>query len=41
MFKVFYHKNITYIIKMKLRTYCLICKKHTDNYGSKNGVMTN
>ena len=26
---------------MVLRTYCLVCKKHTDNYGSKNVSMTN
>ena len=26
---------------MVLRTYCLVCKKHTDNYGSKNFNMTN
>ena len=26
---------------MVLRTYCLVCKKHTDNYGSKNVNMTN
>ena len=25
---------------MVLRTYCLVCKKHTDNYGSKNVNMT-
>ena len=26
---------------MKLRTYSLACKKHTDNYGSRNINMTN
>ena len=26
---------------MVLRTYCLVCKKHTDNYGSNNVSMTN
>ena len=26
---------------MVLRTYCLACKKHTDNFGSKNVNMTN
>ena len=26
---------------MVLRTYCLVCKKHTDNYVSKNVSMTN
>ena len=26
---------------MKLRTYCLICKKHTNNYGSKVVSMAN
>ena len=26
---------------MVLRIYCLVCKKHTDNYGSKNSSMTN
>ena len=25
---------------MVLRTYCLACKKHTDNFGSKNVSMT-
>ena len=25
---------------MVLRTYCLFCKKHFDNYGSKNVSMT-
>ena len=24
-----------------LRTYCLACKKHIDNLGSKNVLMTN
>ena len=26
---------------MKLGTYCLSCRKHTDNLGSKNILMTN
>ena len=26
---------------MVLRTYCLVCKKHTDNYGLKNVSTTN
>ena len=26
---------------MVLRTYCLACRKHTDNFGSKNVSMTN
>ena len=39
--KYFFKKNIAYIIKMPLRTYCLVCKKHTDNYGSRNVSMTN
>ena len=26
---------------MVLRTYCLTCKKHNDNFGSKNISMTN
>ena len=26
---------------MKLRTYCLACREHTDNYGSRNVNMTN
>ena len=26
---------------MVLRTYCLVCKKHRDSYGSKNVSMTN
>ena len=26
---------------MVLRTYCLACKKHTDNFGSKNVSVTN
>ena len=26
---------------MALTTYCLACKKHTDNFGSKNVLMTN
>ena len=25
---------------MELRTYCLVYRKHTDNYGSKNVSMT-
>ena len=25
---------------MVLRTYCLACKKHTDNFGSRNVSMT-
>ena len=35
------NKDIKVIIKMVLRTYCLVCKKHTDNYGSKNVIITN
>ena len=41
MFKVCYHKNITCVIKAKLKIYCLVCKKRTDNYGSKNVNATN
>ena len=26
---------------MKLRTYCLACREHTDNIGSKRVTMTN
>ena len=26
---------------MKLKTYCLACRKHTDNSGSKKLIMTN
>ena len=26
---------------MKLRTYCLACRKHTNNIGSKTVKMTN
>ena len=26
---------------MVLRTYCLACRKHTDNFASKNVLMTN
>ena len=26
---------------MKLRTYCLACRKHTNNIGSKTATMTN
>ena len=26
---------------MVLRTYCLACKKHTDNFGAKNVLVTN
>ena len=26
---------------MVLRTYCLACRKHTDNFGSKNVSITN
>ena len=26
---------------MVLSTYCLVCKKHTDNYASRNVSMTN
>ena len=26
---------------MKLRTYCLACRKHTNNIGSKTVTMTN
>ena len=25
---------------MVLRTYCLACRKHTDNYGIRNVLMT-
>ena len=28
-------------MKMKLKTYCLACKKHTDNSGTKRVTMNN
>ena len=34
-------KTFKGIIKMKLRTYCLVCKKRTNNYGSKVVSMKN
>ena len=28
-------------VKMKLKTYCLACRKHTSNIASKKVTMTN
>ena len=28
-------------MKMKMRTYCLACRKHTNDTGSKKVIMTN
>ena len=34
-------KNTAYIIKMKLRTYCLACRKHANYITSRKVTMTN
>ena len=34
-------KHVAYIIKMKLKTYCLACRKHTSNIASRKVTMTN
>ena len=41
MFKIYCQENIAYFVKMKLRTSCLSCRKHTNNIGSKRLTMTN
>ena len=34
-------KHTSYNIKMKLKTYCLACRKHTNNSDSKKVIKTN
>ena len=34
-------ESLAYIVRMKLRTYCLTFRKHTNNIGSKRMTMTN
>ena len=29
------------LLKMVVRTYCLTCRKHTNNIASRNATMTN
>ena len=41
MFKLCCYKDTAYIIKMKLRTYCLACRKHANNIPSRKVTMTN
>ena len=41
MLKIYCQKDIAYFVKMKLRTYCLSCREHTNNIGSKRVAMTN
>ena len=39
VFKIYCQAHTPYIIKIK--TYCLACRKHTNNVGSWNTTMTN
>ena len=41
MFKICCLKDPAYIIKMKLRTYSLACRKHTKNIASRKVTITN
>ena len=41
MFKTGCREDIAYIIKTKLKTYCLACRKYTSNIASRKVTMTN
>ena len=40
LFKTCCREDIAYIIKIVLRTYCLACRKHTNNIASRKVTMT-
>ena len=41
MFKTCCREDIAYIIKMKLKTYYFVCRKHTSNITSRKVTITN
>ena len=41
MFKICCQKDTAHSIKIKLRTYCLACRKHTNNIASRKVTMAN
>ena len=41
MFRIYCQKDIAYFVKMKLKNYCLSCREHMNNIGSKGVIMAN